>query len=60
LFFSTVLLGLYLMMVIAMRAVSPPHAACLAIVLTVLLLLTIITASISFVHHSVTNPHVAK
>ena len=60
LFFSTVLLGLYLMMVIAMRSVSPPHAACLAIVLKVLLLLTIITASISFVHHSVTNPHVAK
>jgi len=53
-FFSTVLLGLYLMMVIAMRAVSPPHAACLAIVLKALLLLTVITASVSFVLHSVT------
>jgi len=60
LFFSTVLLGLYLMMVIAMRAVSPPHAACLVIVLKALLLLTIITASISFVHRSVTNPKVVN
>jgi hypothetical protein len=47
-FFFTVLLGLYLMMVIAMRAVSPPHAACLTIVLKALLLLTVITASVSF------------
>jgi hypothetical protein len=59
-FFCTILLGLFLMMVIAMRAVSPPHATCLAIVLKVLLLLTIITDSISFVHHSVTNPKVVK
>ena len=60
LFFSTVLLGLYLMMVIAMRAVSPPHAACLAMVLMLLLLLTVITASVSFVRHSVTNPQAVK
>lgn len=53
-FFSTVLLGLYLMMVTAMRAVSPAHAACLAILLKALLLLTVITASVSFVRHSVT------
>jgi hypothetical protein len=58
--FSTVLLGLYLMMAVAMRIVSPPHAVCLTIMLKVLLLLTIITASISFVHHSVTNPQVVN
>ena len=40
--------------------VSTPHAACLAIMLMLLLLLTVITASITFVHHSMTNPQVVK
>jgi hypothetical protein len=51
-FFGVIALGLYLMMVITVRAVARPHVTCLAIVLMVLLVITLITVSIPFARHS--------
>jgi ubiquitin C len=51
-FFCSIALGLYLMMVITVRAVARPHVTCLAIVLMVLLVITLITVSIPFARHS--------
>jgi hypothetical protein len=52
-FFGIIALGLYLMMVITVRAVARPHVTCLAIVLMVLLVITLITVSIiPFARHS--------
>jgi len=51
LFFWSIGLALYLMMAITVRAVSRPHATCLAIVLMALIFITAITASIQVVVH---------
>ena len=50
-FFCSIGLALYMMMVITVRAVSRPHATCLAIVLMALIFITAITASIQVVVH---------
>ncbi|KAL6843093.1 hypothetical protein ACP4OV_026806 [Aristida adscensionis] len=60
LFFSTVGLGLYLMMVTTVRIVARPHVTCLAIVLMILLTITLITVSIQFVRRSGIKPQDVK
>lgn len=57
-FFCAIALGLYLSMVVTVGAVSRPHAKCLAIVVVVLVVLTLIAACILFVGHSGSKPQV--
>jgi len=59
-FLCSITLGLYIMMVITVRAVARPHVTCLAIVLMVLLVITLITISIPFARHPGRNPQVVK
>ncbi|OEL37922.1 hypothetical protein BAE44_0001059 [Dichanthelium oligosanthes] len=59
-FFLTIALGLYLMMVTTVRVVSCPHATCLAIVLMVSFVITILTALISFGCRSGSHPQSVK